>query len=312
MTWQFTAALLLRDAMMIGLPARDASPRLRPAGGALHRQDRDVHPPVRVPGAAAGACARRPPVDVLLRLRLGARVVGRSSSTGSPAGSMSSRPSMPSAGGRTHRRAWPRHEPRCMDRPRRRVAPRLGFRRRVSRQRQPRHRPRPPVGASRSAGTTRAAAPSPGATPRASVDFLTELFRNPLDAGYGDAAERPRPVRAARPGRAAHRIHLAYGHVDRDRCAARGRLSADGRDAAGGGQDARQSGPGRVQQRQAETDAQQKQAEQLRQQAASLRDAIVGPNSTALDQIEARPASAPSPATESRSRWPVDRRRPTR
>ena len=43
-----------------------------------------------------------------------------------------------------------------------------------------------------------------------------------------------------------------------------------------------------VQQRQAETDAQQKQAEQLRQQAASLRDAIVGPNSTALDQIEAR------------------------
>ncbi len=43
-----------------------------------------------------------------------------------------------------------------------------------------------------------------------------------------------------------------------------------------------------MQQRQAETDAQQKQAEQLRQQASSLRDAIVGPNSTALDQIEAR------------------------
>lgn len=125
------------------------------------------------------------------------------------------------------------------------------------------------------------------APPELPVDFLTELFRNPLDAGYGDAAAGR--ARSGPPGRAARRtgftlrtvtliatgvlLAIAYQQTVRtqpEAATTRHSLAQD------------------VQQRQAETDAQQNQAEQLRQQAASLRDAIVGPNSTALDQIEAR------------------------
>ena len=85
------------------------------------------------------------------------------------------------------------------------------------------------------AGTARARppVPAPGAgpavrPPRVGPDFLTELFRNPLDGGYADAA----PSRAAgdRPGpRPARRVRPADGRAGRHRAAAHRRLPADGR-----------------------------------------------------------------------------------
>ncbi len=123
--------------------------------------------------------------------------------------------------------------------------------------------------------------------PELSVDFLTELFRNPLDAGYGDAAAGR--ARSGPPGPAARRTGFTLRTVT---LIATGVLLAVAYQQTVATQPeatkTRQSLAQDVQQRQAETDAQQKQAEQLRQQASSLRDAIVGPNSTALDQIEAR------------------------
>lgn len=123
--------------------------------------------------------------------------------------------------------------------------------------------------------------------PELSVDFLTELFRNPLDAGYGDAAAGR--ARSGPPGPAARRTGFTLRTVT---LIATGVLLAVAYQQTVATQPeaskTRHSLAQDVQQRQAETDAQQKQAEQLRQQAASLRDAIVGPNSTALDQIEAR------------------------
>jgi uncharacterized protein YlxW (UPF0749 family) len=131
------------------------------------------------------------------------------------------------------------------------------------------------------------AQPQGSTPPELSVDFLTELFRNPLDAGYGDAAASR--ARSGSPGPAARRTGFTLRTVT---LIATGVLLAVAYQQTVATQPeaatTRQSLAQDVQQRQAETDAQQKQAEQLRQQAASLRDAIVGPNSTALDQIEAR------------------------
>jgi|GEM_PF-178101 len=123
--------------------------------------------------------------------------------------------------------------------------------------------------------------------PELSVDFLTELFRNPLDAGYGDAAASR--ARSGPPGPAARRTGFTLRTVT---LIATGALLVVAYQQTVATQPeaatARHSLAQDVQQRQAETDAQQKQAEQLRQQAASLRDAIVGPNASALDQVEAR------------------------
>ncbi|HEU0239413.1 MAG TPA: DUF881 domain-containing protein [Micromonosporaceae bacterium] len=127
----------------------------------------------------------------------------------------------------------------------------------------------------------------PMSAPEQSVDFLTELFRHPLDAGYSDAAAaRERTgeptVRVRRSGFVLRTLTLvatglllvvAYQQtVAAEPEAAKTRASLV--------QD--------VTARQAETDAQQRQAETLRNEAAKLRDAIVGPNASALDQAEAR------------------------
>jgi uncharacterized protein YlxW (UPF0749 family) len=123
--------------------------------------------------------------------------------------------------------------------------------------------------------------------PELSVDFLTELFRNPLDAGYSDAAASR--ARSGPPGRNARRTGFTLRTVT---LIATGLLLVIAYQQTVAAQPeaatTRHSLAQDVQQRQAETDAQQKQAEQLRQQAASLRDAIVGPNASALDQVEAR------------------------
>lgn len=151
-----------------------------------------------------------------------------------------------------------------------------------------------PDPAARPAPATNVARPAPGAEPlgsptppELSVDFLIELFRNPLDAGYSDAAAGR--ARSGPPGRSARRTGFTLRTIT---LIATGALLAIAYQQTVAAQPeaakTRHSLAQDVQQRQAETDAQQKQAEQLRQQAASLRDAIVGPNSTALDQIEAR------------------------
>jgi uncharacterized protein YlxW (UPF0749 family) len=142
-----------------------------------------------------------------------------------------------------------------------------------------------PTGAVASGAETRTVGLS--TQPELSVDFLTELFRNPLDAGYGDAAASR--ARSGPPGRSARRTGFTLRTVT---LIATGLLLAVAYQQTVAAQPeaatTRHSLAQDVQQRQAETDAQQKQAEQLRQQAASLRDAIVGPNASALDQVEAR------------------------
>ena len=89
--WEFTAALVAREADDGDLPGGAAPQRVRPAAGALPRQDRHLHPARRVPGAAARAGRRRPSRPVPPR-RAGAWPGGASSSTGSPASSTSARP----------------------------------------------------------------------------------------------------------------------------------------------------------------------------------------------------------------------------
>jgi uncharacterized protein YlxW (UPF0749 family) len=124
-------------------------------------------------------------------------------------------------------------------------------------------------------------------SPELSVDFLTELFRHPLDAGYADAADA-----RARRGTAvptARRTGFALRTVT---LVATGLLLAIAYQQTVAAQPeaakTRSSLVDDVRARQAETDAQQKQAEQLRNQVAKLRDQIVGPTSSALDLSEAR------------------------
>jgi uncharacterized protein YlxW (UPF0749 family) len=124
-------------------------------------------------------------------------------------------------------------------------------------------------------------------SPELSVDFLTQLFRHPLDAGYAQAAEAhgrsgPPSSRSRRTGLALRTVILvATGLllvVAYQQTVAAQPEAAKTRDSLARDVAARQS----------ETDAQQAEAEKLRQQAATLRDAIVGPNASAIDQLEAR------------------------
>lgn len=143
----------------------------------------------------------------------------------------------------------------------------------------------PPAPPARDTGTG-PAPPGPPA-PMYGPDFLTELFRNPLDGGYADAAAKraasgpPRPG-ARRAGLVARTAALvatgvlltvAYQQTvasQPEASTARNQLVSD------------------VQDRQAETDALQRQADTLRTQAARLRDAVVGSDAGVLDQLEAR------------------------
>jgi uncharacterized protein YlxW (UPF0749 family) len=119
-------------------------------------------------------------------------------------------------------------------------------------------------------------------------DFLTELFHNPLDGGYTDAAARRAASGSARP--AARRTGFVLRTVT---------LIATGLLLVVAYQQTVRSAPEAtsvrsglvhdVQARQAETDAMQRQADQLRAQASKLRDQIVGTGAgSVLDQLEAR------------------------
>jgi uncharacterized protein YlxW (UPF0749 family) len=124
-------------------------------------------------------------------------------------------------------------------------------------------------------------------SPELSVDFLTELFRNPLDAGYMDAAAMRERGRS--PGPAGRRTGLVLRTVT---LVATGLLLVVAyQQTVAAEPEAAKTRATLVQDvkaRQTETDAQQRQAEQLRSEASKLRDAIVGPNASALDQLEAR------------------------
>src|SRR5215475_6233706 len=124
-------------------------------------------------------------------------------------------------------------------------------------------------------------------SPELPADFLTELFRHPLDAGYMDAAASRERGRS--PGWAARRTGFALRTVT---LVATGLLLVVAYQQTVAAQPeasrTRASLVQDVKDRQAETDAQQRQAEQLRTQVAKLRDAIVGPNASTLDQLEAR------------------------
>ena len=137
-----------------------------------------------------------------------------------------------------------------------------------------------------SGGSSRELPPDP-MSPELPADFLTELFRHPLDAGYMDAAASRERGRS--PGRAARQTGFALRTVT---LVATGLLLVVAYQQTVAAQPeasrTRASLVQDVKDRQAETDAQQRQAEQLRTQVAKLRDAIVGPNASTLDQLEAR------------------------
>jgi uncharacterized protein YlxW (UPF0749 family) len=139
-----------------------------------------------------------------------------------------------------------------------------------------------------------AAPPTPSGTDRTGLeppgygpDFLTELFRNPLDAGYADAAARRVAAGPVRP--ATRRAGFLLRTVA---------LVATGLLLAVAYQQTIRSAPEAtsvrnglvhdVQARQTETDAMQRQADALRTQAAKLRDQVVGSGAgSVLDQLEA-------------------------
>ncbi len=119
-------------------------------------------------------------------------------------------------------------------------------------------------------------------------DFLLEMFANPLDAGYADAARRRE--RVGPPGPANRRTGFIVRTIV---LIATGLLLAIAYQqtiaAAPATSDARKGLVTDIQARQADTDAMQRQADALRQQVSSLRDAQIGTSGAqALRDLEAR------------------------
>jgi uncharacterized protein YlxW (UPF0749 family) len=117
-------------------------------------------------------------------------------------------------------------------------------------------------------------------------DFLTELFRNPLDAGYSDAAERKQAAGGAVPLRRTGFLLRTIALV------LTGLLLAVAYQqtvaAKPESTDLRHNLAGDVVERQEEAAAQQKTADQLRTQVTRLRDSVlVGSDAAALRNLEA-------------------------
>jgi uncharacterized protein YlxW (UPF0749 family) len=131
-------------------------------------------------------------------------------------------------------------------------------------------------------------APVSGGARTFAPDFLTDLFRNPLDAGYSDAAKRKAAKGADDPARrrfgfslrmlalVATGLLLAVAYqqtiaAEPESSKVRSGLVSD------------------VQQRQQETEALQKRADLLKAQVTTLRDSVlVGADAQALRNLEAR------------------------
>ncbi|GAA5180768.1 DUF881 domain-containing protein [Rugosimonospora acidiphila] len=131
------------------------------------------------------------------------------------------------------------------------------------------------------------AGPDAPAQRRYTPDFVTDLFRNPLDPGYAEAArrraERGEPSRRSRlSARVARTVVLVL---------AGGLLAVAYHQTVASTPESDQiqsSLVGDVRSRQAETDAMQKQADELRDQVSKLRDDALGDgDSGALQTLEA-------------------------
>jgi uncharacterized protein YlxW (UPF0749 family) len=136
------------------------------------------------------------------------------------------------------------------------------------------------------------AAPRPQERRQFSPDFLTELFRNPLDPGYADAAARqaregaPRPRSRLMTGVAALTL-VALGFL----LAVAYQQTVAAEPAAS---NARQTLVDQVQNRRAEAAELQQHADQLRAEVAALRARQLGGAAAAeLTELEARAGLAP-------------------
>jgi uncharacterized protein YlxW (UPF0749 family) len=125
------------------------------------------------------------------------------------------------------------------------------------------------------------------------ADFLTELFRNPLDPGYADAAER----RARDGGPPAARGRLMSGVAALTVVALGFLLSVAYQQATAAepaASNARRTLVDQVQNRRAETARLQRRADELRAEVAALRQRQLGGAAVArLNELEARTGLAP-------------------
>ncbi|MBX7267014.1 DUF881 domain-containing protein [Micromonospora sp. Llam7] len=117
-------------------------------------------------------------------------------------------------------------------------------------------------------------------------DFLTELFRNPLDPGYADAAaQRAKTGRAARPGWSVGPVGLVVIVLLGFLCAVAYRQTMA---EEPGRAQARSGLVAQIKQRQGETDELSVRAEQLREEVSRQREAALGGSRAAqLRDLEA-------------------------
>ncbi|WP_028193770.1 DUF881 domain-containing protein [Salinispora pacifica] len=115
-------------------------------------------------------------------------------------------------------------------------------------------------------------------------DFLTELFRNPLDPGYADAAARRRQGAMVRWPRSVRAVSLVVVVVLGVLFAVAYRQTVT---AAPGRQQAREGLVAQIEQREDETDQLSERADELRAEVARQRAAALGTDAAQLHELEA-------------------------
>lgn len=115
-------------------------------------------------------------------------------------------------------------------------------------------------------------------------DFLTELFRNPLDPGYADAAARRRQGATVRWRRSVRAVSLVVVVVLGFLFAVAYRQTVT---AAPGRQQAREGLVAQIEQREDETDQLSERADELRAEVARRRAAALGTDAAQLHELEA-------------------------
>ncbi|WP_027660372.1 DUF881 domain-containing protein [Salinispora fenicalii] len=115
-------------------------------------------------------------------------------------------------------------------------------------------------------------------------DFLTELFRNPLDPGYADAAARRQLGAAVRWRRSVRAVSLIVLVVLGLLFAVAYRQTVA---AAPGRQQAREGLVAQIEQRESETDQLSERADELRVEVARQRAAALGTEAEQLHELEA-------------------------
>lgn len=115
-------------------------------------------------------------------------------------------------------------------------------------------------------------------------DFLTALFRNPLDPGYADAAARRRQGNVARWRRSVRAVSLVVLVVLGFLFAVAYRQTVA---AAPGRQQVREGLVAQIEQRESETDQLSERADELRAEVARQRAAALGTEAAQLHELEA-------------------------